>query len=181
MFRPLPFEPPPPPPPRPARLLAPLLQEFRPLPERLAESQHDLEHLPRLDTRQRALFGGERRIEPHDTGLEDGERQCDQCGAGADRGQRRAIATVTRDADGATFPLHRLRNRAEAHLGTVGIQPIPQPFHQGVAAVRDAELFALDFVFLVPPFRLDRQRLRTQPVRVRGVKTLQEVPQHPAT
>ena len=66
-------------------LRPPLLQEFGPLPERFTESQHDLEHLPHLETRQRPLFCRQRGVESYDAGLEDGERQRDQHGAGAQR------------------------------------------------------------------------------------------------
>src|SRR5207253_8587769 len=51
---------------------------------------------------------------------------------------------------------------------------------QSVAAVRDPELFALDLVLFVTAVYLDRERLRAQPIRVRGVKPLHEVPQQPA-
>src|SRR2546430_5076625 len=54
------------------------------------------------------------------------------------------------------------------------------PFHQGVAAVRDPELLALDLVLFVTAIHLDRERLRAQAVGVRGVKPLHEVAQHAA-
>src|SRR3989442_571019 len=100
-------------------LRPPLLQELRFVPEFPPESQHDLEHLPRLDARQRALFAGERRIEPHRAGLEDGKRQSNNGSTASERWQRRAVAAAARDADSMSLPLHRLRDRAETQLGTV--------------------------------------------------------------